>query len=82
MGKLEQDFAAYRARMFVRKNRLLADVDVQGGTLEEVSARFYPTGRVTSDGWYEVQTAPFTVQVSKGASATRCVRIVSGCIMP
>ncbi len=70
--KLPED-AAYRARMFVRKNRLLADVDVQGGTLEEVSARFYPTGRVTSDGWYEVQTAPFTVQVSKGASATLSV---------
>ncbi|MFO0673223.1 MAG: hypothetical protein U0235_27005 [Polyangiaceae bacterium] len=70
--KLPED-AAYRARMFVRKNRLLADVDVQGGTLEEVSARFYPTGRVTSDGWYEVQTAPFTVQVSGGASATLSV---------
>lgn len=62
--------AAYQARMFVRKNRVLADVDVEGGGLSEVSARFYPTGRVTSDGWYEVETAPFTVQATKGAKAT------------
>jgi hypothetical protein len=62
--------AAYQARMFVRKNRVIASIEFDGGTLAEVNALFYPTGRVTSDGWYEIATAPFTVQVTKGAKAT------------
>src|SRR5678816_590804 len=52
--------AAYQARMFVRKNRVIASIEFDGGTLAEVNALFYPTGRVTSDGWYEIATAPFT----------------------
>lgn len=61
--------ASYVARMFARTNRIVAEVDVTGGSLDEVGATFYPTGRVTSDGWYEVTSAPFTVEGTKGAKA-------------
>ncbi len=65
--------ASYRARMFVRKNRVISSVNVgypaDGGS-PGFFARFFPTGLVTSDGWYEVATAPFSVQGSRGATGS------------
>ncbi|MFO0664419.1 MAG: hypothetical protein U0174_10735 [Polyangiaceae bacterium] len=54
---------SYVARFFARRNRVVSSISV---TYTEkahpwFSADFYPTGRVTSDGWYEVATAPFSV---------------------
>lgn len=55
--------ARYRSAMWVRKNRVVADLDVTYASAGSPShaARFFPTGRVTSDGWYEVATSPFSV---------------------
>ncbi|CAN5303494.1 hypothetical protein BH09MYX1_BH09MYX1_51140 [soil metagenome] len=65
--------AAYRARMFARKNRAVASINVgypADGGAPGFYARFFPTGLVTSDGWYELATAPFSVQASRGATST------------
>lgn len=65
--------ASYRARMFLRKNRAIATLSVgypaDGGS-PGFFARFYPTGIVTSDGWYEVATAPFSFQGSRGGTSS------------
>ena len=65
--------ASYRARMFLRKNRGIVTINVgypSDGGSPGFYARFYPTGVVTSDGWYEVATAPFSFQGSRGATAS------------
>ena len=64
--KLPAAKARYRAAMWARNNRVVADISVEylgqtGAGSPSHAARFFPTGRVTSDGWYEVATAPFTV---------------------
>ncbi|HEX7600190.1 MAG TPA: hypothetical protein VF316_01250 [Polyangiaceae bacterium] len=65
--------ASYSARMFLRKNRAVVTLGVgypaDGGS-PGFFARFYPTGVVTSDGWYEVVTAPFSFQGSRAATAS------------
>jgi hypothetical protein len=56
---------SYRATFFARSNRVVADVQVEypdDGGSPSFSARFFPTGRVTSDGWYEVATSSFSVE--------------------
>lgn len=62
----------YVARFFARKNRFLASVDVEytDGVTPAFQAWFYPTGRVTSDGWYEVETAPFSVEGTRTFTAS------------
>ncbi len=64
---------SYRARFFARTNRLYASFDVNyangDGGLPSQSVLFYPTGRVTSDGWYELETSTFSVQSARFVSA-------------
>jgi len=60
--------ASYVARFFARSNRVVATIGVgypNDGGSPSFSARFYPTGTVTSDGWYEVTTNAFSVQGSR-----------------
>lgn len=69
---------AYVARFFARGNRVVSSINVgyTDSARPYFSADFYPTGRVTSDGWYEVATsrfslegtAAFTAEVTIGAS--------------
>jgi len=76
---LEGDHA-YRARMFARTNRVVAQVAITNpadGGFPSFEAIFFPTGRVTSDGWYEVATAPFTFEASRGGSAALSI-VASG----
>lgn len=52
------------ARVFARRGRVVADVDVEypsDGGRPSFSARFNPTGVVTSDGWYELTTNAFSI---------------------
>jgi hypothetical protein len=67
--------ARYRATIWARKNRIVADLDVEyaDSGAPGVSARFFPTGRVTSDGWYEVATAPFSVDGTRKPSVAFAV---------
>lgn len=66
----------YTLRFFARHNRVVAGITVRYATSEadfgdpsfEVTA--YPTGVVTSDGWYEVASAPFSVDSTRSAQAT------------
>jgi hypothetical protein len=64
--------ASYVARVFARTNRLVATIDVQypndGGSPSH-SAHFYPSGTVTSDGWYELVTNAFSVQGTRKPTA-------------
>lgn len=55
---------AYRARVFARTNRLFADIDVTypaDGLAPSYSASMFPSGRVTSDGWYEIVSSVFSI---------------------
>jgi hypothetical protein len=54
------------ARMFARKNRVVGAITVSytDSPQPAFGAQFFPTGRVTSDGWYEIETAPFAVDGS------------------
>ncbi|AKU93631.1 hypothetical protein AKJ09_00295 [Labilithrix luteola] len=56
--------ASYRATMFARGNRVNADLQIGSPSVAPepgyLSVRFFPTGVVTSDGWYEIATAPFS----------------------
>jgi len=64
--------ASYVARVFARTNRLLAEIDVsypKDGGSPATQAHFYPSGTVTSDGWYELVTNPFSVQGSRKPTA-------------
>lgn len=57
--------ASYRAQMFVRKGRIVADIDVgygDDGGSPSFNARMYPTGVITSDGWYEVASNTFSIE--------------------
>ncbi|HSQ62405.1 MAG TPA: hypothetical protein VLM85_04300, partial [Polyangiaceae bacterium] len=57
--------ASYQARFFARTNRVVATLNVSypnDGGSPGFSSRFYPSGTVTSDGWYEVTTNTFSVQ--------------------
>jgi len=59
---------SFRARFFARTNRVVASVDVQYASdngYPDDSILFYPTGRVTSDGWYEIETSTFSVQSAR-----------------
>ena len=65
--------ASYRARFFARTNRLFASVEIDypsDGGYPTQSVFFYPTGRVTSDGWYELQTSTFSVQSARFSDVT------------
>ena len=59
--------ASYVARVFARSNRINATISVSysDSGSPSFSARFYPTGTVTSDGWYELTTNRFSVQGSR-----------------
>lgn len=60
--------ASYVARVFARTNRLVASIDVSypsDGGSPSTSASFFPSGTVTSDGWYELVTNAFSVQGSR-----------------
>ena len=50
-------------RLFARRGRIIGDVDVDypDAGAPSFSARLNPTGVVTSDGWYELTTNPFSV---------------------
>jgi hypothetical protein len=61
--------ASYRARAFVRKNRLYASIRVQYADGRPVEAtQLFPTGRITSDGWYEIASARFVIDGTKKPS--------------
>ncbi|HEY1959569.1 MAG TPA: S41 family peptidase [Polyangiaceae bacterium] len=65
---LPQTDASYVARVFARTNRIVATIDVgypSDGGSPSTSAMFYPSGTVTTDGWYELVTNPFSVQGSR-----------------
>ena len=68
---LPKEKKAYVARLFARKNRVVGSVGVEytDGT-PGFDAQFFPTGRVTSDGWYEIETARFSVDGTKDLKAT------------
>ncbi len=71
--KLPAEERSYHARMYARGNRVVADVSVDypdDGGSPSFSARFFPTGRVTSDGWYEVATAPFSIDGTRTPSVS------------
>ncbi len=60
-----------RARFFARKNRVVADMLVANPDDDgypSFSVRFFPTGRVTSDGWYELTSSQFSFEVTRGAT--------------
>lgn len=63
--------ASYRATMFARGNRVVADLQMGSPAVAPdpafLSVRFFPTGVVTSDGWYEIATAPFSAPSPSGA---------------
>ena len=57
--------SSHRARMFARKGRVVADVNVgypDDGGSPSFNARMYPTGVITSDGWYEIASNTFSIQ--------------------
>jgi Peptidase family S41 len=60
----------YALRGFIRKNRTRGTVVVgkENDPYSQTEAILFPTGRVTSDGWYEVATSPF--RVPAGTTAT------------
>jgi hypothetical protein len=60
---LPKENGSYVARAWARKNRLVGSIQVTraAGSGRGEFAQFYPTGRVTSDGWYEIATSPFSV---------------------
>lgn len=65
--------AAYVARLFARSNRLVGGVDIEypdDGRAPGGSARFFPTGRVTSDGWYELTTNRFSVDGTRSSTVS------------
>ncbi len=60
--------ASYVARLFGRTNRTVATISVSypnDGGSPSFSARLYPSGTVTSDGWYEVVSNQFSIQGSR-----------------
>lgn len=64
--------ASYVARVFARTNRVVASVDISypaDGGSPSTSAHFYPSGTVTTDGWYELVTNPFSVQGTRKPTA-------------
>ena len=68
---LPKSDGCYRARFFARTNRVVASIDITyatDGGFPDASVMFYPTGRVTSDGWYEVETSRFSVQAARVSS--------------
>jgi hypothetical protein len=67
-----QKDASYVARVFARTNRINATIDISyaDSGSPSFSARFFPTGTVTSDGWYEVATNEFSVQGSRQPQTT------------
>ncbi len=65
--------ASYVARMYARTNRVVAAINVNypnDNGSPSYGAHFYPSGTVTSDGWYEVVTNPFSVQGSRKPTAS------------
>lgn len=65
--------ASYVARMYARTNRVVASINVSypnDGGSPSFGALFYPSGLVTTDGWYEVVTNPFSVQGSRAPTET------------
>ncbi len=65
--------ASYVARMFVRTNRVVASINVSypsDNGSPSFGAHFFPSGTVTTDGWYEVVTNPFSVQGSRKPTVT------------
>jgi Peptidase family S41 len=65
---LPKSDGSYRARFFARTNRVVASIELTyaaDGAYPNASIMFFPTGRVTSDGWYEVETSQFSVQSAR-----------------
>ncbi|MEO7109403.1 MAG: S41 family peptidase [Polyangiaceae bacterium] len=65
---LPKSDGSYRARFFARTNRVVASIELTyaaDGAFPDASIMFFPTGRVTSDGWYEVETSAFSVQSAR-----------------
>jgi hypothetical protein len=68
---LPKSDGSYRARFFARTNRVVASIEItyaSDGGFPNASVLFFPTGRVTSDGWYEVETSAFSVQSARVSS--------------
>jgi hypothetical protein len=64
--------ASYVARVFARENRINATITISYSDSGSPSfgARFFPTGTVTSDGWYELATNDFSDQGSRKPQIT------------
>lgn len=66
--------ASYVARLFVRSADVYAQVRVtyEEGDAPQVVSQLFPTGRMTSDGWMELESAPFSVaKAGKPSSVLR-----------
>ncbi len=63
---------SYVLRAWLRSGRAYGGFNLSytNGKSPDVQSNFYPTGRVTSDGWYEVETAPFSVDGTQAYSAS------------
>jgi len=56
---------AVRARFWARGGEVVASLETRvSGRVEDFGA-FYPTGRVTSDGWYELELHSMTIDVER-----------------
>lgn len=66
----------YTLRFFARHNRVVAGIGISYVTTDadfsdpSFEATAYPTGVVTSDGWYEIATAPFSVDPTRPFTAS------------
>lgn len=73
-GNLEP--GTYTLRLYARHNRVVGGVTVGYATTDadrgdpSFYATLYPTGVVTSDGWYEIATAPFSLDPVRAFSAS------------
>jgi hypothetical protein len=64
---------AFRGRLFARTNRIFASLAVsypEETGLPDAFSWMFPTGRVTSDGWYEMESAPMSVDVDRAADVS------------
>lgn len=67
--------ATYTLRLHARHNRVVGGVSISYATTPadpgdpSFYATAYPTGVVTSDGWYEIATAPFSLDPTRAFTA-------------
>ncbi len=58
---------SYVARAWVKGDAFLAiDVTYDDTSIAPVLSQLWPTGRVTSDGWLELESAEFSVELARG----------------